>query len=148
MVFTLDKSFRPLKAEQISEILQTPEHSLTHLLTTLTHNHVITFNESNSTFELNDTNTAPYRCARAIKQSKEEVVAVVKRDDSIVVEAWVVKIMKRKKILPRTDLTKLLYDNLKRFKPGVEEVNAVIERLEVKEFIEVDKVEGIIRYRE
>jgi len=37
---------------------------------------------------------------------------------------------------------------MKNFKPSLEEVNSSIERLAKRDFIEIDKMKGIIRYRE
>lgn len=71
-----------------------------------------------------------------------------KRDDTVIIEAYVVRIMKKKKVLPKTDITKLVYDQITNFKPTLEQINLAIERLVVRDFIDVDKMRGTIRYKE
>ena len=47
----------------------------------------------------------------------------------------------KKKAIPKTDLTKLLYDQINHFKP-------TLERLVSREFIDIDKMKGTICYKE
>jgi len=53
----------------------------------------------------------------------EEIKTLSKRDDTILIEAAVVRILKKKKMIMKTDLTKSIYDYIRNFKPTLEQIN-------------------------
>jgi hypothetical protein len=68
----------------------------------------------------------------------------------VVVEALIARILKRRKWVQRTDLTKLLSGELRvdHKQPNIKEINNALERLEAKDIVNVEKTRGIIKYIE
>lgn len=102
----------------------------------------------NETYEINDANETPFRVVKEEKQNVEEIKTLSKRDDTIIIEACVVRIMKKRKTLPKTEISKFIYDQIKTFKPTLEQINQALQRLISRDFIEIDKMRGTIRYRQ
>lgn len=77
----------------------------------------------------------------------EEIKTLSKRDDTIIIEACIVRIMKKRKTIPKTEISKFIYDQINFFKPTLEQINQALERLVSRDFIEIDKMRGTIKYR-
>lgn len=52
----MDKSFRPMKKNQLIEILQGSESSISEVIDVLHQNNIISLNDMNETYEINDEN--------------------------------------------------------------------------------------------
>jgi hypothetical protein len=78
----------------------------------------------------------------------EEIKTLSKRDDTIIIEAAVVRILKKKRTMQKTDLSKAIYDNITTFKPTLEQINQALERLAIRDFIDIDKTKGNIKYKD
>lgn len=70
------------------------------------------------------------------------------RDYGIIIEAYIAKILKKRKSLQKTDLMKLLHGELKNYKTNLEELSIAIEKLCARDIITIEKTRGIIRYIE
>ena len=137
-----------MKKNQLVEILQCSFNVVDKMINELIANHIVSENEMNETYELNNDNVQSYRVIKEQKEDFDQITTLAKRDDTIIIEAYAIKIMKKKKAIPKTDLTKLLYDQIKHFKPTLEQINKALERLVSREFIDIDKMKGTIRYKE
>ena len=63
---------------------------------------ILEFNEMNKTYDINDANTTSYQYRNQKRRKIEETAVVEIKDNSIIIEAAVVKIMKRKKVMAKT----------------------------------------------
>ena len=70
------------------------------------------------------------------------------RDRGIIVEAHIAKILKRKKAVQKTDLSKLLEDQIKGGAATLTEIHQAIEKLVDRGILSIEKSRGIIRYLE
>lgn len=59
-----------------------------------------------------------------------------------------VRILKKKRTMQKTDLSKSIYDYITNFKPTIEQINQALERLAIRDFIDIDKTKGNIRYKD
>lgn len=137
-----------MKKIQLIEILQGNESTISDIIDVLHRENLLTFNEMNETYEINDENHKPYKVVKEEKENVEEIKTLSKRDDTIIIEACVVRIMKKKKAIPKTEISKFIYDQINTIKPTLEQINQALERLVTRDFIEIDKMRGTIRYRE
>jgi hypothetical protein len=63
----------------------------------------------NQTYDINDSNTQSYFHVGTRESKLEEVSNTEKRDNSIIIDAAVVRTMKKKKLLPKTELTNFVF---------------------------------------
>lgn len=63
----------------------------------------------NQTFDINDGNTQSYVYVGKQESKLEEEASTEKKDNTIIIEAAVVRTMKRKKLLPKTELTNIVF---------------------------------------
>ena len=105
LLFLLDKSFRPMKMEQLAEVLQGEQAAVLSSLSALQLNGILECNPMNQTYEVNDSNDKSYRHLTGEKQTFQETVINEVRDTSIIVDAAIVRTLKRRKALPKTELS-------------------------------------------
>jgi len=71
IIFALDKSFRPMKKNQLIEILQGSESVISDVIDSLHNGNIIIFNEMNETYEINDENQTPFKVVKEEKENME-----------------------------------------------------------------------------
>ena len=84
----------------------------------------------NNTYDINDKNTVSYTNVRRERQEIEENKVIDVKDNSIIIDAAIVKILKRKKFMPKTELGNEVLNMLEKRPPKIEEINTSLERLE------------------
>jgi DNA-binding PadR family transcriptional regulator len=62
------------------------------------------------------------------------------------VEAAIVRILKKRKNMQKTDIARFIEETIKNFKPTFEQITKAFDKLESKKFIEINKTKGIISY--
>lgn len=137
-----------MKKEQLIEILQGSAAVIGLAIDELHSNGVLQLNDMNFTYDINNDNIKPYRVLKEEKQNIEEIKILSKRDDTIIIQAAVVRILKKKRTMQKTDLSKSIYDYITNFKPTIEQINQALERLAIRDFIDIDKTKGNIRYKD
>jgi hypothetical protein len=78
----------------------------------------------NGTYEINDDNTVNYTNVRKERQEIEENKVIDVKDNSIIIDAAIVKILKRRKFMPKTELGNEVLNLLEKRPPKIEEINA------------------------
>jgi len=63
----------------------------------------------NQTYDINDSNTQSYFYTGTQESKLEEVSSTEKRDNSTIIDAAIVRTMKKKKLLPKTELTNFVF---------------------------------------
>lgn len=63
-------------------------------------------------------------------------------------EFYLARILKRRKSVQKTDLARLISNELKPEArvPSVEDINTALERLRAKDIVNIEKTRGIVRY--
>jgi hypothetical protein len=135
IILVLNKSFRPMKKNQLIEILQGSENVISEAIDVLHKYNLILLNEMNETYEINDSNEQPYKVIKEERENVEEIKTLSKRDDTVIIEACIVRIMKKRKTLPKTEISKFIYDQINTLKPTLEQINQALERLVTRDFI-------------
>ena len=87
---------------------------------------VLEFNEMNRTYDINDGNTSSYTHRNENSYKIEETSVVEVKDNSIIIEAAVVKILKRKKVMPKTELSNEVLTILASYRPKIEDINSAL----------------------
>jgi len=72
------------------------------MLSELRERNILEYNDMNQTYDINDSNREGYVFKGLEESVQEEVSITEKKDNTVIIEAKVVKIMKRKKLLPKT----------------------------------------------
>ncbi len=155
----LDKSIRPLKKEQLSASLNiininqnaqnfNSENYLSEMLNNLVKNNILTFNKGPDTYDINDDNTTSYKFQRITDDSETHAVkrVDVERDNSILIEAAIMKILKKRKNMQRNDITRFIEETIKNFKPTFEQITKSLQKLHNSQDIEINREKGIISF--
>lgn len=67
IIFVLDKAIRPMKKEQLAEILQASHKLISATVDELQNCGVLEYNEQNQTYDINDGNESSYRVVKEQK---------------------------------------------------------------------------------
>jgi DNA-binding PadR family transcriptional regulator len=59
-----------------------------------------------------------------------------------------VKILKKRKNMQRSDITRFIEETIKRFRPTFEQITKAFEKLQNSNYIEINREKGIISYLE
>lgn len=106
------------------------------------------YNEGPETYDINDDNKTSYKFQRTGLDGETQTVKRIdmERDNSILIEAAIMKILKKRKNMQRSDITKFIEETVKNFKPTFEQITKSLEKLHNSQDIEINREKGIISY--
>ena len=115
IILTLGRSFRPMKCDQIYEILEYTGSSeeVLETLRSMSDGGVLSYNSHSKNYEINYENLRSYEFVTKKKQMLTKQKKPLVRDKSIIIEAYIARILKRKKAVQKTDLSRLLGSEMK-----------------------------------
>lgn len=95
---------------------------------------ILIFNKDSKSYEVNYDNTLPYSFESKQKQSTKKQKKAAERDYVVVIEAYIARILKRRKSVQKTDIAKILSQELKvgAHQATMEEINMALGRVAVK----------------
>ena len=115
-----------MKTRQLAEILEYDSEELLKVTTQLVLANVLLYDENGEFYELNPDNLTPYEYRLSEKSIENKQKQASVRDYGILIEAHITRIMKRKKIMQKTDLMRQLTSEMKIYKADIEEINKAI----------------------